>query len=80
MARGWESKSVEEQQSEAEQKPGKSRARMSAEEAALFRQRETLLLSRKRILQQFEASQNPRLRQILQEALVEVDRKLKQLS
>ena len=37
MARGWESKSVEAQQSEANEKPTQSRPRLTAEEAALLR-------------------------------------------
>lgn len=80
MARGWESKSVEAQQSEAEEKPGEARVRMSAHEAALFRQKETLRLSRQRLLQQLEATQNPRLRQTLEDALAELNCKLKELS
>ena len=79
MARGWESKSVEAQQSEAGEKPSPARARMSAEQAALFRQKESLQLSRKRVLQQLQTSSIPRMRKILQDALAELDEKLSQL-
>jgi hypothetical protein len=52
---------------------------MTVEQAARRRDREGLLLSRKRVMQQLETSQNPRHRQMLQEALDELDKKLGQL-
>jgi hypothetical protein len=77
MARGWESKSVEAQQAEASDKSVKSRPVLSPEEAARWREKENLRLSRQRVLQQMEASQNPRHREQLQEALADLDEKLK---
>jgi hypothetical protein len=77
MARGWESKSVEAQQAEASEKPAQSRPAMSAEEAARWREKESLRLSRQRVLQQLEASQNPRHRQLLGASLADLDEKLK---
>ena len=77
VARGWESKSVENQQADASQKPAPGRPRLSAEEAAHWRELEDLRLSRQRVLQQLEASQNPRHRQLLEEALADLDEKLK---
>jgi hypothetical protein len=53
---------------------------MSAAEAARWRQKENLRLSRQRVLQQMEASQNPRHRKVLQDALADLDEKLKQTS
>ena len=79
MARGWESKSVEAQQAEAIEKPGGSRVSMSAAQAALFRERESLRLSRQRILQQLEASTNPRHRQQLEKSLAALDEQLSRL-
>jgi len=76
MARGWESKSVEAQQSEAEEKTSPPKHKMSAEQAALFREKEKLLLARKRVLHQMETSANPRFRKILEDALSELDQKL----
>jgi hypothetical protein len=76
VARGWESKSVEAQQAEAGEKSAKPRPPMSAEEAALWREKEGLRLSRQRVLQQLEASTNPRHRMMLQESLAELDKKL----
>ena len=76
MARGWESKSVELQQAEASEKSAKPRPPMSAEEAARFREKESLRLSRQTVLQQLEASTNPRHRKMLQDSLADLDQKL----
>ena len=78
MARGWESKSVEAQQDEAGQETPKSRVKLSPEEAARNRERENLRLSRRRVIQQIESSQNPRHRKILEDALAELDQRLSQ--
>ena len=79
MARGWESKSVEAQQSEADEKSTTPRPRLSAEAAALCREKESVTLSRKRVLQQLEASRNPRHQELLRQALADLDKKLGQL-
>jgi hypothetical protein len=76
MARGWESKSVEAQQDEARDKSSQRRPAMSPEQAARWREQESLRLSRKRVLHQLEASTNPRHRKLLEEALADLDRKL----
>jgi len=77
VARGWESKSVEAQQAEASDKSAKPRPRMSTDEAARWREKESLRLSRQRVLQQIEASQNPRHRKLLEDALADLEEKLK---
>jgi hypothetical protein len=79
MARGWESKSVEAQQADASEKSAKPRAKMSAEEAAAFRERESLRLARERVLQQIEASTNPRHRKLMEDALAELDARIGRL-
>ncbi|MGA7768049.1 MAG: hypothetical protein WCA27_17715 [Candidatus Sulfotelmatobacter sp.] len=76
MARGWESKSVEAQQAEASEESAKPRPPMSAAEAAHWREKESLRLSRQRVLQQLEASTNPRHRKMLQDSLADLDQKL----
>ena len=76
MARGWESKSVEAQQDEARDKSTQHRPAMSPEEAARWREKESLRLSRKRVLQQLESATNSRHRKLLEEALADLDRKL----
>ncbi|HEY3974473.1 MAG TPA: hypothetical protein VGM18_15830 [Candidatus Sulfotelmatobacter sp.] len=77
VARGWESKSVEAQQEEASEKPSPSRGRMSAEEAAQWREKEILRLARQRVLQQLETTENSRHRKLLEDSLIELDGKLK---
>jgi hypothetical protein len=76
VARGWESKSVEEQQAEASQKADNSRPQMSAQDAARWREKEGLRLARQRVLQQIGATQNERHRKALQDALADLDAKL----
>ena len=78
MARGWESKSVEAQQAEANDKSTKDKPRLSADAAARLREQETLRLSRNRVLQQLETSHNPRHRELLQHELAHLDQKLSQ--
>ena|SRR5256885_2182260 len=77
MARGWESKSVEAQQEEASAKSsGSGKRKMSAEEAAAVREKENLRLARQRVLQQLEASSNPRHKKVLQDALAALEEKM----
>jgi hypothetical protein len=80
VARGWESKSVEAQQTEASDQSNKKRPKkMSAAEAALLREKESLRLSRQRVLQQLQVSQNPRHRIVLEQALADLEARLKAL-
>ncbi|MBZ5572806.1 MAG: hypothetical protein LAO09_13125 [Acidobacteriia bacterium] len=79
MARGWESKSVEEQQAEAATLRDRTKPRLTPVQAARQRQKEGLVLSRKHLLQQLEAAQNPRHRELLQAALADLAAQLTQL-
>jgi len=76
MARGWESKSVEAQQAEANDRPSQPRRKLSKEEAHLEREKEGLRLSRQRILQQLAETQNARHRKVLEHALSALDEKI----
>lgn len=76
MARGWESKSVEEQQAAAGERDGAPRPRLTAEEAEHQRQREVLRAARSRIVQQLQSAQNPRYRKLLEDELAAVERRL----
>jgi hypothetical protein len=75
MARGWESKSVEQQQdlaaSEKERKPA-----LTPEEAEAERQLTALKLTRSRVEQQMAVAQNPRYRQTLEMELKALDAKI----
>jgi hypothetical protein len=68
MARGWESKSVEQQQEEASssQRHGKV---LTPEQIAESQKRQGLELSRQRILQQLKVAANPQHRSMLEAAL-----------
>jgi hypothetical protein len=79
VARGWESKSVEEQQAQAVSPSGPAPPPLTPAQIASQRQRTGLLMSRQHVLQQLEAAQNPRHRQILQSALADLDAQLTRL-
>ena len=80
MARGWESKSVEGQIEEfASNRRASSKERLTPEQIELQSQRESLLLSRKRVLHDIEQSHNPRHLKLLQESLAYLDAKLAEL-
>jgi len=79
MARGWESKSVEEQQSQAASSPPKPGPPPTPEQLLHRHQRQGLLLSRARVLQQLGTAQNPNHRQMLEGALADLDALLAQL-
>ena len=79
MARGWESKSVEQQQEEAST-PKTRPMPLTPAQAAEENRRRGLLLSRHHVVQQLEAASNPRHRQILEAALAELDRQLERNS
>jgi hypothetical protein len=79
VARGWESKSVEEQQAQMASSPSPAKPPLTPAQVCNQRQKQGLLLSRGHVLQQLEATQNPRHREILQTALADLDAKLAQL-
>ncbi len=76
MARGWESKSVEQQQAEMSEQRRTVRAPISPDEQQRNRKLEGLLLSRERLTQQLLAATNPRHRQMLEQAIAELDSQL----
>lgn len=78
MARGWESKSVESQQVES---PG-SRDRggaLTREDLKRKQQRESLELSRRRVLHEMEATRSEARRASLEQALAFLDRQIAEL-
>src|SRR5690349_9800492 len=76
MARGWESKSVESQQDLARDEHRSQRQPLSEEVKKVQRERDSLLLSRTRVLQQIEASASEQYTKVLREALKELDQKI----
>jgi hypothetical protein len=80
VARGWESKSVEEQQAEAELGRAKPRREgPSPEQAARVREREGLLSSKMRVESDIGRATHPRHREQLQEALQFLEAKISAL-
>jgi hypothetical protein len=76
MARGWESKSVEQQQEQAASDAAQKKVALTPDQLAAQQRRQGLQLSRKRILQQLELASNPRHRQMLEQALADLDEQL----
>jgi hypothetical protein len=77
MARGWESKSVEEQMELAkERERGAQGDRVRADQRQRMREREDLELSRSRILQELTRATHPRHRELLEAALSHLDSKI----
>jgi hypothetical protein len=81
MARGWESKSVEDQIDMAEARSANARAKVLSEEAIeTLRKRESILMSRTRVVRDIENAQNPRYRAVLTKALADLDAQLSTLA
>ena len=83
MARGWESKSVEDQIESAQSRSRESqsgRTALSGAEVALARKRENLLLSKTRVLRELESSKNPRYMTLLKRELKALEEDLKKLN
>ena len=78
MARGWESKAVEAQmEAAAAENNGHGVKLASPAELERKRLHDGLLLSRARVVHQLEAAQNPNHRKMLEQALADLDVKLK---
>ncbi len=81
MARGWESKSIEEQVAEKQagaENPDEAAKGVRAAHAQHQRERQGLELQRERILS--ERTSNPHRRAALESALADVEAKLKAIS
>jgi hypothetical protein len=76
MARGWESKSVEEQQQESARDSKRTRPAVSAEEAARRTKRDTLMLARTGALGQLQHACAPAHRAMLEQAIADLDRQI----
>ena len=80
MARGWESKSVEEQQAEARAQKNPSQAKLTPSQIRKKQQVESLTLSRTRVEQQLAAAHEPRHQEMLRRALADLDAQIRQLA
>jgi len=80
MARGWESKAVEEQREDpAEIHPRKSHLASSSEERERMRKREELKLARKRIAADLASARHSRHRELLESTLADLDERIRGL-
>jgi hypothetical protein len=79
MARGWESKSVEAQidMAETARAAAPMTTTLTPEALAQVRRRESLSLSRTRVVREMESAQNPRYKAVLGKALADLDAQLK---
>ena len=80
MARGWESKSVEEQQAEARASNKSSQPKLTASQIRKKQQMESLMLSRRRVEQQLAAAHAPRHLEMLRRALADLDAQIQKLA
>ena len=80
MARGWESKSVEDQIGAAEaERELRDRHQLSSAEREENERRQSLLLSRSLILARMKAARDPRYRAQLKVALDQLDEQLREI-
>ena len=79
MARGWESKSVEDQIGDAQaEKDARSKPFLSPAEREQQTRKQSLLLSRSQILSRLKAASNPRYRAQLEAALEHLETQLRE--
>ena len=80
MARGWESKAVEGQVQEFESKESRTQRRQLSQDQKEMRRRiEILILSRARVEKELQSSENPRYREQLNRALLDLDAQIAKL-
>jgi hypothetical protein len=80
MARGWESKSVEEQQAEARSQKEVPRLKLTPAQLQRKQQLESLTLMRHRVEQQLSAAREPRHVEMLRRALADLDARISQFT
>ena len=80
MARGWESKSVEDQVADAEAaKDERAKRHLSQQERVKETERQSLLMSRTQIIGRLKQATNPRYRTQLEAALHDLEKRLRDL-
>jgi len=80
MARGWESKSIEDQIESAQSRPQRiTGTPLTADQINVIRERENLMLSRTRVQRELETSKNPRYVQLLTRELKTLDSRIRRL-
>jgi hypothetical protein len=79
MAKGFESKSVEEQQNEVRDAQKSTKPRLTAEQIAQKQSRDSLEMSRQRVMQQLQTACNPNHRKMLEKALTDLNERIAKL-
>jgi hypothetical protein len=79
MARGWESKSIESQQADAAESRTRRKV-LSPEALAIETKHRDLSLARARVAADLERATVPAHRQMLEQALADLDRRIQRLS
>lgn len=80
MARGWESKSIEEQQSEFQKTSTSAKSSVLPEQRRREQQIQALHLKRAHVAEQLKHSQNDRFTQLMLQELAHLERELAKLS
>jgi len=76
MAKGFESKSVEEQQNEVRNAQKSTKPRLTPEQIVHRQSRNRLEMSRQRVMQQLQVACNPNHRNMLEKALADLDEQI----
>ena len=79
MARGWESKSVQEQIAAARARDGEIKPRLTPEQLAVAKKCDSLLLHRTRVLHDLENCRDERYRKTLSDGLAYLEAELNAL-
>ena len=79
MARGWESKSIEQQIDNARQRQGEQRVRLTPDQIETERKRDGIMLQCTRMRNQLETCGEGRYRQTLEEGLKFLEKQLAEL-
>ncbi len=79
MARGWESKSVEEQQAESKLEHSGKKVRLTPEQIVNERRKQGLILSRSSVVRQLQTVKSEAHRQMLERALADLEAQIARL-
>lgn len=81
MARGWESKAVQDQiQEQQTDNNRRDKTQLTASQLEIRRRRQVLLLSCARVERELQSNPNPRYQEQLKQALADLDAQLSALS
>ena len=79
MARGWESKSIQEQIEAARARNGESKPHLSPEQIEIARKCDSLLLQRTRVMRDLDNCRDERYRKTLSDGLAYLEAQLTEL-